>query len=105
MCFLWRHQSHNYVWLLSHIFIPGFLSGLSGLITTFVNVYATQDGVLGASSIATLAVTGTCTVICGLLAAFYWIWKLDPVKRQYRRQVQEREKAEPTLVEENRLPF
>jgi hypothetical protein len=85
MCFLWWRQSSNYIWLLKNIFVPGAFNGLSGLITTFVNVYATQNPVLGASSIATLAVTGACTVICGSLAMFYYFWKLNPINQDHKR--------------------
>lgn len=73
MLFLWWYQRRNHFWLVNYLFFPGALHGLSGLLSTFVNVYTTPDAsVLGVSSIATLVVTGACTVICGFLAVFYW---------------------------------
>jgi len=45
MCLLWWLQRHNCVWLLSHIFVPGMLSGLSGLVSSLVSVYATHQGI------------------------------------------------------------
>lgn len=87
MCMLWWRWSHNYVWLLNSIFIPGTLNGLSGVISTFASIYGAQNGVYGASSIATLAVTGSCTVICGFLTAIYSLWKLDKIKRQHLREM------------------
>jgi hypothetical protein len=42
LCVLWWRWSHNYIWLLTSIFIPGIFSGLSGLISTFVNLYGPQ---------------------------------------------------------------
>ncbi|KAF8498106.1 hypothetical protein F5888DRAFT_1803022 [Russula emetica] len=59
LCYVWRRFRHNYVWLLSSIFIPGMFSGLSGLISTFVNLYGSQQGVhYGTTTIATIAATG-----------------------------------------------
>jgi hypothetical protein len=87
MCMLWWRWSHNYVWLLNSIFVPGALNGLSGVISTFASIYGVQNGVYGASSIATLAVTGSCTVVCGFLTAIYSLWKLDRVKRQHLREM------------------
>jgi hypothetical protein len=86
LCFLWWRWSHNYVWLLGSIFIPGTFSGLSGLISTFVNLYGSQDGVhYGATTIATLAATGGCAVICGFLTAVYSVLK-HHVKRRHDRE-------------------
>jgi len=42
LCILWWRWSHNYIWLLTSIFIPGMFSGLSGLISIFVNLYGPQ---------------------------------------------------------------
>jgi hypothetical protein len=59
----------NYIWLLNNIFLPGTFNGVSGLISTFVNIYGSGHHVhFGATSIATLAVTGGFTAICGFLA-------------------------------------
>ena len=93
MLLLWWRWAHNYVWLLNSIFIPGVLNGLSGLISTFASIYGVQNGVYGGSSIATLAVTGACTVICGLLTAIYSLWKLGRVKRRHAREMAQMKSA------------
>ncbi|KAN0114264.1 hypothetical protein V8E52_006914 [Russula decolorans] len=74
LCLLWWRWAYNYVWLLTRIFIPGMFIGLSGLISTFVNLYGSQDCVhYGATTIATITVTGGYAVICGLLTIIYTI--------------------------------
>jgi hypothetical protein len=76
LCSLWLKWPHKYAWLLSTIFIPGMFSGLSGVISTIVSIYGSQDGVqYGATTIATVAATGGCSVICGFLAAIHAILK------------------------------
>jgi hypothetical protein len=62
------------------------ISGLSGLISTFVNLYGSQDGVhYGKTTIAiTIAATGRCTAICGFLTIIYTILK-HSVKRHHDR--------------------
>ncbi|KAN0113548.1 hypothetical protein V8E52_007612 [Russula decolorans] len=71
------HHWGNYDWLVGNIFIPGMSDGLAGLISTFVNLYGSGAGVhYGATTIVTLAVTGGCTVICGLLAVICAVLKI-----------------------------
>jgi hypothetical protein len=83
MLLFWWRWAHNYVWVLNSIFVPGMLNGLSGVVSTFASIYGAQGGVYGASSIATLAATGACTIICGFLTAIYSFYKLDRVKRRH----------------------
>jgi hypothetical protein len=97
MLLLWWRWSHNYVWILNSIFVPGLLNGLSGLLSTFAGIYGSQNGVYGTSSIITLAVTGGCTVICSILTMIYSFWKLDAVKRQHSREMQEMEEAKKNI--------
>ncbi len=87
MLLLWWRWAHNYVWLLNSIFVPGLLNGLSGLISTFASLYGIQKGQWGASSLATLACTGGCTLICGFLTAIYSLWKLNKVKRRHEHEM------------------
>ena len=69
-------NADNYIWLLSKIFIPGMFNGLSGLITTFVSIHNSKNGVhYGATTIGTLIATGACTIICGSLAVRYTVLK------------------------------
>jgi hypothetical protein len=86
LCLLWWRWSHNYVWLLSSIFIPGMFNGLSGLISTFVNLYGSQDGVhYGRTTIATIAATGGTAAVCGFLTVIYSLKKYL-VKRRHDRE-------------------
>ncbi|KAH8754360.1 hypothetical protein F5883DRAFT_354445, partial [Diaporthe sp. PMI_573] len=41
---LWFKFRHNYAWVLSHIFYPGILNCISGLLTLIVNVYTAREG-------------------------------------------------------------
>jgi len=91
MCLLWWRWSHNYVWLINSIFVPGLLNGLSGLLSTFAGIYGSQNGAYGTSSIITLAVTGGCTIVCGMLTAIYSWWKLGAVKRRHSNEMEQTE--------------
>ncbi|KAI0292727.1 hypothetical protein BC826DRAFT_410326 [Russula brevipes] len=86
MCILWWRWSHNYVWLLRNIFIPGVMSGVSGVISTVADIYGTENGSYSIASIAALAVTGACMVICGALSLLYMFWKLRLVKVDHDRR-------------------
>ena len=83
MCHLWWRHRTNYAWLVNSIFVPGWLSGVSGLISTFVDIYANKNGAYKASSIASIAVTGGCMAICGFLAAIYSLWLLRRLKKDH----------------------
>ena len=105
LCVLWYRWSHNYIRLLTSIFIPGIFSGLSGLISTFVNLYAPEvkinnsqvstDGLpiactgsgihYGVTTNATIAAAAGCAVICSLLTAVYSI-RMYLVKRHHIRE-------------------
>jgi hypothetical protein len=86
LCILWIRMRHNCVWLLNSIFIPGMFNGLSGLISTFVGIYGSQTGVsYGTTTIATLAATGGCAVICSGLGLIYW-FKKRRVVRDHERE-------------------
>ena len=120
LCVLWWRWSHNYIWLLTSIFIPGMFSGLSGLISTFVSLYGPEISFnsteiaftcypftnstqnpgdnsqntcdphhsvhYGATTIATIAACGGCSVICTFLTAIYSIRK-RLVKRRHIREL------------------
>jgi len=90
MFYLWLRWSHNYVWLLGNIFIPGLLNSLTGVLAAFAIIYSdVPGGSYNTTSIITLGVTGGCAVICGILAAIYWLWKLRRVKRQHGREMEQ----------------
>lgn len=83
MCYLWCCHGTNYPWLVNSIFVPGWLSGLSWLISPFVDIYANKGGMYKVSSITSVAVTGACAAICGLLAAIYSFWLLLRLKKDH----------------------
>jgi len=82
MCYLWWCHGTNYAWLVNSIFIPGSLSGLSGLISTFMDIYANKNGAFTVASIACVGVTGGCAVICGFLAVFHSVWLVRRLKKE-----------------------
>ena len=56
-------------------------NGISGLISTFVSLHNSKNGVhYGATTIATLVVTGGCTVIFGSLTVYYTVLKIRYIK-------------------------
>jgi len=89
MCYLWLRWSHNYVWVLNSIFIPGLLSGLSGIVSTFAGIYSQPNHIYNRKTIVAIAVTGGCTVICGFLTAIYALWKIRRVKRLHSREMEQ----------------
>jgi hypothetical protein len=90
LSYLWWRFKHNYVWLLSTIFVPGMFSGFSGLISTFVNLYGSKtNGVhYGTTTIATIAAIGGYTAICSFLTLIYTI-KRHLTKRHHDRVSQD----------------
>ena len=108
MLLLWWRWSHNYVWLLNSIFVPGMLNGLSGVISTLASVYGpgTQQNtqVYATSSVISLAATAGCAVICAFLTAIYSLWKLNRVKRRHLHEV-EQMKSENLEIGEARQYF
>jgi hypothetical protein len=93
----WRHWDDG-AWLVGNIFVPGWSSGLAGLISTFVNLYGSDDSVhYGATTIATLTVTGGFIVICGYVAGIYTVVKVLTILRAKRYHVM-RERSEDGAV-------
>jgi hypothetical protein len=94
LCVLWWIWRRKYSWLLGSIFIPGVFHGLSGVIATFLSLYGVQNvcgglkhGVhYGPTTIATVAATGGCSVICFTLALIYGCLKRRERKELKRSQ-------------------
>ena len=82
MCYLWWCHGTNYAWLVNSIFVPGWLSGLSGLISTFMDIYANKNGAYSVASISVIGATGGCAAICGFLAAFHSFWLVRRLKKE-----------------------
>ncbi|TFK24119.1 hypothetical protein FA15DRAFT_593043, partial [Coprinopsis marcescibilis] len=89
MIWLWWRWRANYIWLLSKIFVPGFLNGLAGVITTLVNVYGAQDGQFSTTAKVTIIVVSSTAGACGLLLLFYQLWLLRRVRAEHDRIVGE----------------
>ncbi|EAU86740.2 hypothetical protein CC1G_06501 [Coprinopsis cinerea okayama7 len=87
MIWLWWRWMRNYIWLLSKIFVPGFLNGLAGVITTLVNVYGVQDGQFSTTAKVTIIVVSCTAGACGLLVLIYQFWLLRRVKAEHDRQM------------------
>ncbi|KAI0264076.1 hypothetical protein BGY98DRAFT_484964 [Russula aff. rugulosa BPL654] len=85
---------NNSLWLLNNIFIPGTFNGFSGLIASLVNIYSSghHHAPFGATSIATLAVTGGFTAICGSLALLCTFLKSSAWKTHKLANPREHEK-------------
>jgi hypothetical protein len=43
---LWWQHRKNYVWVINRIFLPAMLNSIAGLVSTLVNIYSAQDGML-----------------------------------------------------------
>jgi len=83
MIWLWFRWRANFVWLLNRIFLPGCLNSFAGLISTLVQVYSQQQGNWSITAYVTIAVTGSCMVITGILFAVYNFWILERVKKSH----------------------
>jgi hypothetical protein len=94
LCVLWWIWRRKYAWLLGTIFIPGLFHGLSGIISTFVSLYGVQnicDGLkhgvhYGPTTIATVAATSGCSIICFTLALIYGFLKRSERKELKKSQ-------------------
>lgn len=69
---LWRIRKYNYEWVLTNLFSAGLINSFSGLITTFVNLFAVQGGQVGSSTKSSLVLTSCCTVIYAVLTYVYY---------------------------------
>ncbi len=61
--------------------------------TTLINVYTARGGFWSVTAIATGAVTGSCTLILGVLFLVYDRWKLGQVKKEHYKFKGEARKA------------
>jgi len=84
---LWIRWGKNYVWIINRIFLPGLLNGLTGLISTFVNIYTAQNGDYSITAEVTIIVTGATAVISGVLFIIYSTFILARVKKAHEREI------------------
>ncbi|KAG9311458.1 hypothetical protein JVU11DRAFT_8573 [Chiua virens] len=87
MTWLWWRWQNNYIWITNRVFVPGCLNSLAGVVSTLSSVYGTQAGVFGVTETSTIIVTGSLTVICGLLVVVYEFWLTRNLKLEHDREV------------------
>ncbi|KNZ75906.1 hypothetical protein J132_00919 [Termitomyces sp. J132] len=87
MCYLWWKWMDNYLWLVSSIFMPGFLNSLAGLISTIASIFGAQHGDFSTTGKVTIVVTAVSSLINGVLALYYTLWKIRRVKQRHDREV------------------
>jgi hypothetical protein len=71
ICWLWYLRKDETEWLFTNLFSAGLINAFSGLITTFVNVYAVQNGTIGPSTKSTFVLVSFCTFVYAVLTAVY----------------------------------
>ncbi|KAJ7755558.1 hypothetical protein B0H16DRAFT_1315607 [Mycena metata] len=86
MLWLWYRWQANYVWLMNHIFVPGFLNSLAGVLSAVSSIFGTQGSTLSFASKSTLIVTSATAGICGILAGAYW-FLIRGIKEQHDQEV------------------
>jgi hypothetical protein len=84
---LWRD---NYVWLLNRLYLPGFMNGFAGLISTLVSVYTQQHGDWSITAKTTAIAEGACMAVCGILFVVYNNLLLEKVKKRHGRDMEQR---------------
>ncbi|CAI7631181.1 unnamed protein product [Penicillium pancosmium] len=72
----------NYVWLTNKIFTPVTLNAGAGLLTTLINVFASNRGAWSVMAIVTTIVTGATFTIFLAVSLFYKLHKLPPLSGQ-----------------------
>jgi hypothetical protein len=82
ICWLWYLRKDETEWLFTNLFSAGLINAFSGLITTFVNLYAVQSGTIGSSTKSTLVLASFCTFAYAVLTAVYFRKRL---RARYRR--------------------
>jgi len=85
VCWLWYLRSDDPEWLYVNLFFAGLINAFSGLVTTFVNIYAAQNGTYGAASYSVLIVVATCTAIYAVLTVIFYRKSVRARYQQARR--------------------
>ncbi|PSR84389.1 hypothetical protein BD289DRAFT_368674 [Coniella lustricola] len=65
--YLWNVFRGNYIWLIQHLFQPGTLNTLTGLVTVIINIYTARNGTWSPTAWATLAI---------VVVSFSWMMSL-----------------------------
>ncbi|KAI6032667.1 hypothetical protein F5J12DRAFT_180532 [Pisolithus orientalis] len=91
MVWLWWRWRRNYIWVVSRVFVPGLLNSVAGVISTVTNAYETQGNLSSSNVRATIVVTGTVAVICGVLVVIYqWVF-IRRLRKEHERIEGERD--------------
>ncbi|KAJ6126483.1 hypothetical protein N7523_002095 [Penicillium sp. IBT 18751x] len=72
----------NYIWLINKLFMPVSMNAVAGMLTTIVNVCASQGGDWSVMAIVTTVVTGTTLLVSVALLCFYKFYLLEKVKQE-----------------------
>ncbi|CAG8409647.1 unnamed protein product [Penicillium salamii] len=72
----------NYIWLINRLFTPLSLNAAAGLLTTVINVCASQGGDWSVMAIVTTTVTGATLFVCLALLAIYKFYKLEKIIKE-----------------------
>ncbi|CAG8013700.1 unnamed protein product [Penicillium salamii] len=76
----------SYPWLINKIFMPACLNAAAGLLTTLVNVLASQSGDCSVMALMTFLVTGVTFIFFLALFAIFKFWKLKMVIKEDKLQ-------------------
>ncbi|KAJ5654799.1 hypothetical protein N7490_001802 [Penicillium lividum] len=71
----------NYIWLINRLFTPISLNAAAGLLTTIINVCASQGGDWSVMAIVTTVATGATLTISLVLLCFYKFHLLEKIKQ------------------------
>ncbi|KAH8745418.1 hypothetical protein F5882DRAFT_494981 [Hyaloscypha sp. PMI_1271] len=77
---LWWVWRNNAIWLVTHLFLPGLLHSLLGLITTLTNIYTAQGGHWSTAAKIAVIMIGVCTGNMSMLYLVYNHWILEKIK-------------------------
>ncbi|CRL30033.1 unnamed protein product [Penicillium camemberti] len=72
----------SYSWLINRIFMPACMNAAAGLLTTLVNVLASQSGDCSVMAFMTFIVTGVTFILFLALFAIFKFWKLRKVIKE-----------------------
>lgn len=76
--------------LIPHDARPGLLNSVAGIIATVTNAYETQGNLSSSNVRATIIVTGTVAVICGVLVMIYQCVFIRRLRKDHERIERER---------------
>ncbi|OQD76227.1 hypothetical protein PENANT_c121G09448, partial [Penicillium antarcticum] len=79
LAWLFTRYKANYSWLINKLFMPASLNAAAGLLTTIVNVCASQGGDWSVMALVTTIVTGVTLAICLGFSIFNKFYKLRKV--------------------------